>query len=327
MVKIEVVPFHSGQEALVAQIHNDGFGEWIRKLGRTYAYRQISPQDVLNWIQNPGDTLWLAYVNGIPAGYVHCRIEEIEGQSNFLHLLYELTAPNMGQSRIAVVPEHRRKGVATALISTTLEHFKSQGVEIATVFAYSDNTAASALLTSLGFTHSEYFYFDRYSDKEPFVFDTIYAELDLRQPLKNVRLNPDVRIRAPREDDLESLMRIFGECSPWVYGPNPSAQQVLGWLREPWGEVTLVAEYEGKAVGAMEFSKDGVLGIPGVLPEYQNKGIGTTLFYHLLKRMQQRGHSKAIADTGIMQQNAIKMYHRLGFHIARRLWGWVNLGD
>ncbi len=322
---VEVASFHPGQEALVAQIHNAGFDEWIRRLGRAYAYREVMPQDVLDWSQEPTDTLWLAYVNGAPAGYVHCRMEKIEGQNNFLHLLYELTAPDMGQSRIAVVPRHRRKGVAATLLRTTLEHFESRGVEIATVYAYSDNAAASALLSSLGFTHNEYFYHDRYSDKEPFVFDCVYAELDLRQPLKDIRLNPAVKIRAPREDDLEAMIRVFGECSPWAYWRHPSADQVLAWLREPWGEATLVAEYEGEAVGAMEFATTGVLGIPGVLPEYRNKGIGTTLFYHLLKRMQQWGHSKAIADTGIMLQDAIKMYHRLGFHIARKLWPWVKL--
>jgi len=254
MIGIEVTAFHGGQEGLVAQIHNAGFDEWITRLGRTYSYRQVTPQDVLDWIQEPTDTLWLAYVNVAPAGYAHCRIEEIEGQGNFLHLLYELTAPDMGQSRIAVVPKHRRKGVATSLLRTTLEHLKSQGVEIATAYACSDNGAPSALLSRLGFTHSEYFYFDRYSDQEPFVFDSVYAEIDLRQPLKEVRLNPAVQIRAPREDDLEAMIRVFGDCSPWVYGPHPSAEQVLAWLREPWGEVTLVAEYEGEAGG-----RDGVL--------------------------------------------------------------------
>ena len=75
----------------------------------------------------------------------------------------------------------------------------------------------------------------------------------------------------------------------------------------------------------MEFSDTGRLGVPGVLPEYRHQGIGTTLFYRLLQEMQRKGHDKAVADTGIMLQDAIRMYHRLGFHIARRLWHWVRL--
>jgi len=75
----------------------------------------------------------------------------------------------------------------------------------------------------------------------------------------------------------------------------------------------------------MEFSNTGVLGIPGVLPEHRKKGIGTTLFFHLLERMQLKGHSKAAADTGIMLQDTTKMYHCLGFHIARKQWAWVKL--
>lgn len=123
--------------------------------------------------------------------------------------------------------------------------------------------ATSALLPGLGFEHSERFYYDRYSDQEPFVFDTVYAELDLRQPLKEMRLNPAVKVRPPSERDLEALVRVFGECSPWVYGPHPEPGQVLAWLREPWGELGMVAEYEGQAVGAMEFTAAWVFTSPG----------------------------------------------------------------
>ena len=32
-----------------------------------------------------------------------------------------------------------------------------------------------------------------------------------------------------------------------------------------------------------------------------------------------------VADTGVILQDAIKMYMQLGFTIARRLGGWVKL--
>ena len=325
MAEIYVEPFRPGQEMLVAQIHNASFDEWARKLGEAYAYRKVMPQEVLDWSQKPSNTIWLAYLNGVPAGYIHCRVEEIRGRRKFLHLLYELTDRDMGQSKIAVVPRYRGRGVGKALLRTTLEYFKDRGVEIATAYAYDDNESASALLSSLGFRHEEIFYYEDYSQQEPFAFDSIYAELDLSKPLKDVRLNPDVKVRTPREEDLDALIRIFGECSPWVYGPKPSAKEVLSWLHNSRAKVTLVAEYRGETVGAMEFFKDGRIGIPGVLPEHRRKGIGTTLFYHLLKEMQRHGLVKAVVDTGIILRDAIRMYHRLGFHIARRRWAWIKL--
>lgn len=325
MSDIAVTSFGPGQEEIIAQIHNAAFEEWATKVGRVYEYRQVAPEDVIGWGTDLTEELWLAYTDGVPAGYIHCRIEEPEGNPGFLHVSYEITAPDMGQSRVGVVPEHRRIGVATSLLLVTLGYARSRGAEIANVYAYSDNHAASALLSGLGFTHEERFYYSRYSGEEPYAFDSVFAELDLRRPLKASRLNPEVTMRPPREDDLEVMVRVFGECSPWVYGPEPPPDQVLAWLRDPWGEVTLVAEYQGEPVGAMEFSDTGRLGVPGVLPEYRNQGIGTTLFYRLLQEMQRKGHNKAVADTGIVLQDAIRMYHRLGFHIARRLWHWVRL--
>ncbi len=49
------------------------------------------------------------------------------------------------------------------------------------------------------------------------------------------------------------------------------------------------------------------------------------LAYCLLREMQRKGHDVAVADTGVILQDAIKMYMRLGFTIARRLGGWVKL--
>jgi len=172
-------------------------------------------------------SLWVASLGGVPTGYAHCRVERIEGkrrkESGFLRLLYVPADPDMGQSKIAVAPAYRRKGVATRLIQDTLEYFAQEGVEIAIVYVYSDNAVAQALLSKLGFSHSERFYYEPFSDREPFVFDTVFAELDLRRPLKRIRLNPNVKIRTPCEDDLEAMVEIFGRCAPWVFGPSPSA--------------------------------------------------------------------------------------------------------
>ena len=325
MDRIEVTAFQQGQEESVARIHNAAFAEWIRKLESCYSYRTLTPQDVLDWNKKPSHSIWLAYVDGDAAGYASCHSEVVRGKRDFLLLYFDPTPPNWGQSRIAVVPQHRRKGVATALMQAILEDFEAKGGELVHAAAYDDNAAASALLSKVGFTHSELFYFEPYSDREPWGYDTLYAEVDLTKPLKDIHLNPDVTIRAPHADDLDAFVRIFRESAPFAFGPDPSYQQITTWLTNPNSEAILVAEYDGKAVGVMEFFRNGVIGIPGVLPEYRNRGIGTTLFHHLLKRMQLNGHRKAIGDTGLIQESMIRMYRRFGFHVSRKLWNWTKV--
>lgn len=60
-------------------------------------------------------------------------------------------------------------------------------------------------------------------------------------------------------------------------------------------------------------------------PHTQRRLCRVALAYCLLREMQRKGHDVAVADTGVILQDAIKMYMRLGFTIAKRLGGWVKL--
>ena len=91
-------------------------------------------------------------------------------------------------------------------------------------------------------------------------------------------------------------------------------------------ETILIAEYRGEVVGVMDFNKNSNrIGIPGILPRYRKKGIGYTIFYNLLENMREMGLSKAIADTGIILSDAIKMYNQFNFKIARSQQSWIKL--
>ena len=122
-----------------------------------------------------------------------------------------------------------------------------------------------------------------------------------------------------------AVLDLYRRSAPFAFGRNPSPQQIGEWLSNPTSEAILVAEFDGKVIGTMEFFKDGVIGIPGILPEYRNRGFGTTLFYHLLKKTQLHGHKKAIGDTGVIQEEMIRIYRRFGFDVSRRLLNWVKV--
>lgn len=121
------------------------------------------------------------------------------------------------------------------------------------------------------------------------------------------------------------IKQIFGESRPDVFGTNPSFENIVEWIDSGWGEVTLVAEFDGKTVGCMEFTKKGVIGIPSVLLDYRKKGIGSTLFYHLLNVMKEKGNKRALADTGFIHEDAIKMYKKFNFDLKRELWSWIKI--
>ena len=72
----------------------------------------------------------------------------------------------------------------------------------------------------------------------------------------------------------------------------------------------------------MEYFKDGVIGIPGILPGYRGQGFGETLCYHLLLRMKQAGRLRALGDTGITQEGMMALYMRFGFDLSKRLYNW-----
>jgi len=330
MKDIKIRPFISGEERVVASIHNAAFEEWIEFLGKEYNYRYIKPEDVSAWVKENHvhkESLWIAEVDGKAVGYAHCRLELIRGKRDFNELLFVHTDRDMGQSKIAVIPPYRRLGVAKTLIQKIVEHFEDLGADLAVVVTYSDNNAAEELLRRLGFVHKDFFYYKPYSETKPWHYDTVYVELNLSEPIKPVRLNLDVNVRPAGEEDAKDIAEIFRKSAPWSpFGPKASLEQALSYLKSSDYKIILVAEYKGKVVGVMDFNGNNYrLGIPGVLPEYRKKGIGYTLFYHLLENIRQKGFPKAIADTGLILSDAIRMYSRFGFKVVRRQHHWIKI--
>ncbi|HUT82528.1 MAG TPA: GNAT family N-acetyltransferase [Candidatus Bathyarchaeia archaeon] len=321
---MNIQPIADGQETIIAEIHNQAFQPWLESLGQLYGYHKITSQDVLSW-KEKNKTVWLTSINTTPIAYAHCSVDEFVGSSTFKKLVFVETLESLGQSKLAVLPKYQRKGVAKSFLQKLLDHYCQNNVQIALVLAYSDNEASSKLLTSLGFTHQKVFYYEPFSLEEPFSVDSVLATFNLHNPIPIPRLNKDVVIRLIKEDDLSNIRLIFDESRPDAFGPHPSIERIREWYHSGWGEVTLIAELSGEAVGCMEFTSQGIIGIPGVLKEFQGKGVGTTLFYNLLRTMQERGHYIALADTGYILEDAIRMYKRFQFNLCRELWSWVKI--
>lgn len=58
-------------------------------------------------------------------------------------------------NRLAVIPEHRRKGIARALIQTVEDKLESMGILIIATLIEKGNVHSEQVAESLGFTHME----------------------------------------------------------------------------------------------------------------------------------------------------------------------------
>ena len=322
MTALKIKTFRAGQEAAIAHIHNIANAQWAERLDPCFRCRPFTPENITRTPDGTPNTITIAYLEDQPAGYASASFKHQDG---FPALHFDISHPNWGQSRIAVLPEFQGQGIATKLIQEMLDDFQAQGGAVAIAWAYNFNAPACALFTKTGFIHQPLFYYPPYSDQEPWGFDSVFAQIDLTRSLKSLPLVPDLTIRAPEPGDMEAFIDLYRRSAPFAFGLQPTHQQIKEWLSDPNSAAILVGEFEGKLIGVMEYFHDSVIGIPGILPEYRNRGFGTTLFYHLLQHMKNNGHSKAIGDTGIIQKEMLRLYRRFGFDLSQRLFNWVKV--
>ena len=312
---IAVREFNLGEEDVVASIHNIAFRKWRKEFGYELAdefgYGSVNSNEILKWTSEAKAHLLIAERDGKIVGYAHIRLKETKGQSIVI-LEGEIVpmGPSMGQSRLAVLPKYRRTGVATALVKQAEGLFKAMDADFFVAYALSSNEPSCQLFKKLEFQRDPLYWYKPYSTLVPLYADGVYTELDLNKPLNRPKLNPHVSVREASIDDLEVLVKIWRRSFGVL-----RAGRAIDWLREM--EVLLIAEHKGEAVGAMGCYSSGELSIPGVLPEYRRRGVGSTLFYHLLVRMK-RTHTKAVAYTGLPFTDALRMYWRFGFNEKNR---------
>jgi ribosomal protein S18 acetylase RimI-like enzyme len=117
-----------GEDAAVAQ----------RLVGRFHSVR-VSAEYLATLLANPSNLLLVAELDDSVIGFLF---------GHFIERL-RLAASQLFIYELEVVAEHRRKGVALALMSTALKRAAAQGVD-AFVFTNHSNVPATALYRKLG---------------------------------------------------------------------------------------------------------------------------------------------------------------------------------
>jgi ribosomal protein S18 acetylase RimI-like enzyme len=311
-----------GEEAKLALLHNVGNAHYISTLRPHYGWRNIGPEDVQKWREDPRSDVLVLTINDEIVGYAQ-TLESLEKGTHDLKVLWlaPSTYWDFAQSNIVVHPDYRGSGLGKELLRAVIAKAEASNAKYILALSFSDNEAAEGLLHSLGFQCHDVLMDPRFSSTRPFQNSSVYAALDLDGYSRPEKCNKDLLIRGGNPDDAEALARIH-QANVWWDEKSWTVDWSRQYVSGTFGHRVIVGELDGQVVGAMDYFDRGTIGISGVLPEFQNRGIGSDILAELLHQMKMRGIRTALADSGLTQKEAISMYHRFGFTIERRqnLW-------
>jgi len=320
---MQIRKYRSGDEIDITTIHNSAHSDLISSLPAIYQYRLVSPEEIMDWAKPESSIVWIVESQGQVVGYAQIRVEIERGKQEIPVLQFiPARSWDMNQSNLAVHPSYQQRGVGTCLIESILKEYHSTA-EFATALTFNDNVAGEALFQNLGFTMHDAFYYEPFSDEYPLTNSSVYASLNLESLGPPNRLNKETMFRRALVHDAPAVAEIH-QNNVWWCDDCGTLDWSMRFIKGEFGHTVFVAEFNGEVVGEIDYLKDGRIGIGGVLPDFRNQGIGSAMFYNLLKVMQKVGFKIAFADSGLTQTEAIKMYERFGFSIERRQNTWVK---
>ena len=302
-------PFVRGQdEALWVDIHN-----------RTWREDEDFTPGTVEEVKRWEDAPWvgvrarlLAEVDGVPVARVKADTEKAATDKKGY-----LAGPD-------VVPEHRRKGIGTRLARQGLASLRAAGMEIAEASSF-DDTAAKGFFGSLGFGVVRRFSRTRRSLAE--VPGGIGEAEDV-----------DIVTLSRSDDDIGLMVRIRNEAFKEHFGFSPETLNNWKYAVKNWDErgvaYITVARAVGEPASFLSYGIDpeensylkkkrGGLWDIGVLKQFRGRGIAKRLMIDAMKHLRREGMEEAelgVDETNVT--NAMKLYERLGFGVARRRLVW-----
>jgi ribosomal-protein-alanine N-acetyltransferase len=149
-------------------------------------------------------------------------------------------------------------------------------------------------------------------------------------------LQGEIMLRKFALNDLASVTQINTACLPENY-----TDIFFVDLYRRYPETFVVAEEDGKIVGyimcriEMGLSNFGLGGVAkkghvvsvAVLPEHRRKGVGKALVLRALDGMRGYGAKQCYLEVRVMNQEAISLYKKLDFEVARTIHGYYADGE
>ena len=218
-----------------------------------------------------------------------------------------------------VHPEHRRKGLATELLSHATDRAKELGAKAAHVNIKEGNMVARRVLSGLGFGLNRQFL-------ELGLDIADVGKLDMSQVTKGCRY-----LQLGEEDKLTQLQnRAF--AGTWGYNPNTVEEITFRVNSSTCSREDIVVIYQGNNAlgycwtgvgceeGILSMRKGRILML-GVVPDYRGKGIGKRLVLAGLARLRSKGLQIAELTVDSENKAACALYQSLGFKVqANTFW-------
>jgi mycothiol synthase len=224
-----------------------------------------------------------------------------------------------------VVPEHRCKGIGTALVQQALLSLRGAGMEAAEVSSY-ESPATRDLLEKLG-------------------FQVVRRFCRMRRSLTDVpsgvgeARDVEVVTLGRTDDDIDMLRQLHNEAFREHFNYAPDTLDNWKYIVKKWDErgrigCVTVARVAGEPAGYLLYGIDpkdnehlkkkrGGLWDVGVLRQFRGRGIAKRLMIDAMHHLRREGMDEAqlgVDETNVT--NAMKLYERLGFTVARRRLVW-----
>lgn len=216
-----------------------------------------------------------------------------------------------------VHPLHRRKGVATELLTSGLQRVRKSGIKTAQVSVLETNAAARAFLNHRAFARIRYF-------------------LKMRLEMNNFHLTAErqgrttTRRLTPGEEGL--LTAIQNRCFTDTWGFNPNTEEEIAYRLNMHGRspedvtVTFVGDhpvgYCWIIIDAEKNAKQekckALIHMLGVDPEYRQQEIGKVILFNGLEDLKARGIDAAELTVDSENPAACSLYESAGFEIVAK---------
>ena len=116
---------------------------------RPETFRPVPEPEIAAWLgqalQNPGNRIWVAEVDGAVCGYLLSVVRKQAGNPFVIDRTW------LELDQLCVLRAHRRQGIAKALIATAMAHADTQGFRDVELSTWAFNHDAQRAFKQLGF--------------------------------------------------------------------------------------------------------------------------------------------------------------------------------
>ncbi|MHA1726020.1 MAG: GNAT family N-acetyltransferase [Promethearchaeota archaeon] len=138
---------------------------------------------------------------------------------------------------------------------------------------------------------------------------------------KSMKISEKLKIRIATEKDISSIKEIYNAA--WKHSPmpfRPITEEKLMTIYNEESTLFFIASMNNTDVGFMliDFEEEnekkfGIISGLGILPEYQNLGIGTTLGLHSYYYFKEKGVEELRCEVHVDNEISYKFIKGLGF--------------